>query len=163
MPTKTGHFSIVGISIRIGGLEYLEDYRGLGAIFSDGARWNSPDIPALYFAATASVAMLEMASYLPSPRLIPSNSSLGTYELPDDTPMSRRPASILPPDWRDFPDPRSTRQLGTHYLLRGDGHLLAVPAGLESIVLASPMRLGTGTIRLIGVEAELCNPRAFVL
>ena len=54
---------------RIGRQAYLEDYRGLGASYLDGGRWNAAGVPALYFAETASVAMLEMANYLPSPRL----------------------------------------------------------------------------------------------
>ena len=153
---------------RIGGLEYLEDFRGLGASFSDGARWNERGIPVLYFAQSASVAMLEMANYVPSPRLIPSNYRLGVYELPDGTPMGRWTTSTLPPDWRDFPHPKSTRKLGTDWLLHGKDHLLAVPsaavpAGLESVVLASPTRLDPGAIRLIAVEADIFNPRAFKL
>lgn len=151
---------------RIGRLEYLEDFRGLGASYRDGARWNEAGVPALYFAETASVAMLEMANYLPSPRLVPSSYRLGIYELPDDTPMDRWPVSVLPPDWRDFPYPKSTRRMGTDWLIRGNGHLLAVPsaavpAGLETIVLASPARLGAETIRLVGLEADFYSPRAF--
>ena len=97
--------------------------------------------------------MLEMANYLPSPRLVPSSYRLGIYELPDDTPMDRWPVSVLPPDWRDFPYPISTRRMGTNWLIQGNGHLLAVPsaavpAGLETILLASPARLGAETIRL---------------
>ena len=147
-------------------MEHLEDYRGLGASYRDGGRWNSVGHPALYFAETASVAMLEMANYLPSPRLIPSSYRLGIYELPDDTPMDRWPASMLPSDWRDFPYPNSTQQMGTDWLIAGDGQLLAVPsvavpAGLDAIVLASPARLDSSAVSLIGVEAEIYNPRAF--
>ena len=151
---------------RIGRLEHLEDFRGLGASYRDGGRWNRAGKPALYFAETASVAMLEMANYLPSPQLVPSNYRLGVYELPDDTPIDRWPVSALPSDWRDFPYPNSTQRMGTDWLDQGEGPLLAVPsaavpAGLEAIVLASPMRLEAGSIRLIGVEADIYNPRAF--
>ena len=152
---------------RIGRLEYLEDYRGLAASYRDGGRWNEAGIPALYFAETASVAMLEMANYLPSPRLVPSSYRLGIYELADDTPMDRWPVTELPADWRHFPYPKSTRRLGTDWLIRGEGHLLAVPsaaipAGLETVVLTSPARIGAESIRLIGMEADIYNPRAFV-
>lgn len=153
---------------RIGRLEHLDDFRGLGASYRDGARWNEAGVPALYFAQTASVAMLEMANYLPSPRLIPSGYRLGIYELRDDTPMDRWPIAMLPPDWRDFPHPKSTRQLGAEWLIRGEGHLLAipsaaVPAGLESIVLVSPARIGAQAIHLVAMEADIYNPRAFAL
>ena len=147
-------------------MEHLEDFRGLGASYRDGGRGNHAGHPALYFAETASVAMLEMANYLPSPRLVPSSYRLGIYEVPDDTPMYRWPVSMLPPNWRDFPYPRSTQQMGTDWLVAGDGQLLAVPsvavpAGLDAIVMASPSRLDAGAVRLIGVEAEIYNPRAF--
>ena len=151
---------------RIGRLEHLEDFRGLGASYRDGGRWNRVGKPALYFAEAASVATLEMANYLPSPQLVPSSYRLGVYQLPDDAPMVRWPASALPPDWRDFPYPKSTQQMGTDWLDQGEGQLLAVPsaavpAGLEAIVLASPARLEPAAIRLIGAEADIHNPRAF--
>ncbi len=147
---------------RIGRLEHLEDFSGLGASYHGGARWNEAGIPALYFAETASVAMLQMANYLPSPRLVPSSYRLGIYDLPNDTPTERWLVSMLPSDWRDFPYPKSTRQMGTDWLIGGDAHLLvvpsaAVPAGLETIVLASPARIGAGAIRLIGMEADIYN------
>ena len=54
---------------RICRVEHLEDYSGLGASYRDGGRWNEAGLAVLYFAETASVAMLEMANYLPSRRL----------------------------------------------------------------------------------------------
>ena len=38
---------------------------------------------------------------------------------------------------------------------------VAVPGGLESIVLANPNILDEGTIRLIAAEERIYNPRAF--
>ena len=78
---------------RITRIKYLEDYTGRGGSFLNGARreasplgrWNLPGIPVLYFASTPSVALLEMANYLPSPRLIPADYRLGIYHLPDNT------------------------------------------------------------------------------
>ena len=53
---------------RICRVRYLENLRGLGASYRDGARWNDPGFLIVHFAETPSVAMLEMAHYLPSPR-----------------------------------------------------------------------------------------------
>jgi hypothetical protein len=50
---------------------YLKDLSILGGSYRDGARWNSPGYPVLYFALSASTALLEMANYIPSPRLVP--------------------------------------------------------------------------------------------
>ncbi len=60
---------------------FLENYSGLGASFQDGARWNSKGYPALYFALSPATAMLEMANYLPSPRLVPADYRLGSVDV----------------------------------------------------------------------------------
>ena len=73
---------------RICHARYLEDLRGLGASYRDGARWNEPGLPIIYFAETPSVAMLEMAHYLPSPRLVPLGYRLGVYEVSDEVALA---------------------------------------------------------------------------
>ena len=120
---------------RIANRQHIGDLRGLGASFLAGARWNEAGVPALYFAASAAVAMLEMA---------------------DD----------LPADWRAFPYPTSTQELGSAWLLNGEAELLtvpstAIPGGLGEIVLASPSRLEPGAIRLVETLADLYSARAF--
>ena len=54
---------------------YLQDFSGLGASYKDGARWNSAGLPVLYFALSPATVLLEMANYLPSPRLVPPTLS----------------------------------------------------------------------------------------
>ncbi|MFT4927875.1 MAG: RES domain-containing protein, partial [Phenylobacterium sp.] len=66
---------------RICPLHFLENYSGLGGSYKDGGRWNLPGVPVMYFALSPSVALLEMANYLPSPRLVPASYRLGIYEL----------------------------------------------------------------------------------
>ena len=151
---------------RICRVDHLEHYQGLGASYRDGGRWNEPGISALYFAETASVAMLEMANYLPSPRLIPPAYRLGVYEVAGNTPTERWTIDDLPVGWDRFPYPATTQRMGADWLIQGTASLLvvpsaAVPGGLESIVLANPARLATGSIRLSAVYERLYNPRAF--
>ena len=74
---------------RICHVRYLEDLRGLGASYRDGARWNEPGFPIVYFAETPSVAMLEMAHYLPSPRLAPPG-----YRLVSTRWTARSPSNV---------------------------------------------------------------------
>ena len=88
---------------RICRVDHLESYQGLGASYRDRGRWNEPGIPALYFAETASVAMLEMAHYLPSPRLVPPTVRLAVYEVADDPPTERWTVDDLPADRDRFP------------------------------------------------------------
>ena len=151
---------------RIAGQQHIEDFRGLGASFQAGGRWNRAGTPALYFAASAAVAMLEMAQYLPSPRLVPRSYRMGVFEASDKLRLDRWRAEELPADWRSFPYPESTQALGSDWLLHGQAELLAlpsaaIPGGLGDIVLASPGRLGSGTVRLVETLADLYSPRMF--
>ena len=100
---------------RICHVRYLEDLRGLGASYRDGARWNEPGFPIIYFAETPSVAMLEMAHYLPSPRCIRHEilnfvrrvrtrkhrrgSSASGFRRCISTQSRRRGHAPSPPDW----------------------------------------------------------------
>ena len=151
---------------RIGHLKYLDDLSGMGASFTDGGRWNAQGVPVLYFAQAASIAMLEMANYLPSTRMVPTNYRLGIFEVADDMPMDCWALKDLPGDWREFPYPRSTQRLGTHWLQQAEAPLHAVPStvvpgGLENIVLASPSRLDISKVKLLSVEQDIYGLRIF--
>lgn len=145
---------------------YLKDYRGLGASYSDGARWNRARQPVLYFALSASTALLEMANYIPSPRLVPGQYRLGIYGIPDTSPIHTLPESKLPKDWAAFPYPASTQTIGSDWLSAGHemGLLVpssAVPEGLEKIMVINPQHRDCATIRLIKSTKDLYNKRTF--
>ena len=151
---------------RICHTDHLEDYQGLGASYRDGGRWNEPGIPVLYFAEAASVAMLEMANYLPSPRLVPSTYRLGVYDVAGNLPTERWTTADLPSGWDRFPWAPSTQRMGSDWLKQRRASLLvvpsaAVPGGLENIVVANPARLDAGSIRLSAVHARLYDRRTF--
>ena len=151
---------------RICHAEHLENLTGRGASYLNGGRWNRPGVPALYFAESASVAMLEMANYLPSPRLIPPTYRLGIYRTAEDVPMIRWSPEKLPCDWNAFPFPRWTQEEGSRWLIHGEESLLAVPSvavpgGLENIVLASPARITATSIRLVQALGDIYDRRAF--
>jgi RES domain-containing protein len=151
---------------RICRVDHLDNYSGLGASYRDGGRWNEPGTAVLYFAETASVAMLEMANYLPSPRLVPAGYRLGIYDIGGTPSMERWTVDDLPSGWDRFPYPLDTQRMGSDWLRHGSASLLvipsaAVPGGLDNIVLASPARLDSASIRLSAVHQHLYNPRAF--
>ncbi len=153
---------------RICRVEHLGNFEGHGASFRHGARWNLAGVPVLYFAESASVAMLEMANYLPSPRLVPATYRLGVYEVASSASMKRWPVADLPKEWAEFPHSQWTQQEGTEWLLHGKESLLsvpsaAVPGGLENIVLASPQRLAPAGIRLVEALEDIYDSRAFAI
>lgn len=145
---------------------YLEDFSGLGASYQDGARWNLPGTPVMYFASTASLAMLEMAQYLPSPRLLPKNYRLGIYSLPDTLKIEQWAVEALPADWKQFPYPRSTQQLGEDWLNSKSRVALsvpsaAVPGGLEHCVVVNPRHKLIGKLALEDTLTEIYSDRLF--
>jgi len=145
---------------------YLENYNGLGGSYRDGARWNRAEQPVLYFALLASTALLEMANYLPSPRLIPGHYRLGIYDVPDTAAFYRLPDDKLPSDWAAFPYPSSTQTIGGDWLDEGNelGLLVpssAVPEGLELIAVINPRHPACASIQLEKSTAELFNKRTF--
>ena len=151
---------------RICRIEHLENFEGHGASFRHGGRWNNAGVPVLYFAGSASVAMLEMANYLPSPRLVPAAYRLGVYEVASTASTKRWQVRDLPKDWNEFPHSPWTRKAGTDWLLHGRESLLsvpsaAVPGGLENILLANPHRLAPAGIRLIEAIEDIYDSRAF--
>jgi RES domain-containing protein len=144
----------------------LEDYRGLGASYRDGARWNRAGQPVVYFALSAATALLELANYLPSPRLIPAGFRLGIYEVPDRLPLHTLPDDRLPPDWAAFPYPTSTQTIGGDWLLTGKAFGLlvpsaAVPEGLEKIAVVNPGHPACAKVRLLRSTVNLYNKRTF--
>lgn len=153
---------------RICRAEHLENFEGQGASFRHGGRWNRAGVPVLYFAESASVAMLEMANYLPSPRLVPAAYRLGVYEVASSASVKRWRVDDLPKDWDEFPHSPWTQQEGTEWLLHGKESLLsvpsaAVPGGLENIVLASPHRLAPAGIRLVDALKNIYDSRTFAI
>lgn len=153
---------------RICPVKHLENFEGKGASFLHGGRWNVAGVPVLYFAESAGVAMLEMANYLPSPRLVPATYRLGVYEVASSVPMTRWKVEDLPKDWNGFPHSPWTRKEGTEWLLRGKGSLLcvpsaAVPGGLGNLVLVSPHRLAPPGIRLVEALEDIYDSRAFAI
>jgi len=144
----------------------IKDYSGLGASYEDGARWNVVGQPVLYFAATPSVAMLEMANYLPSPHHIPPSYRLGIYALAKRVKTETWAVEDLPKNWRQFPYPKSTQSKGAEWLAaKKCGFLLvpsvAVPGGLENIVVVNPLHKDIQHLEHVGTEKQIFNARVF--
>ena len=151
---------------RVTNFAYAENYNGRGASFLDGARWNERGVPVIYFGASPSVAMLELANYIPSPRLLPKNSVMCVYEIPDDTVVEKLGILDLESDWSDFPYPASTQKLGTEFLQSGRALAIEVPSsavtgGLECIIVINPLHPDIGKVRLIETHTQIYNVRAF--
>jgi RES domain-containing protein len=143
---------------------YLENFSGMGASFTHGARWNLKAYPVLYFALSPSVAMLEMANYLPSPRLVPKNYRLGVYHLPEQ--YIEHFSAPLTEEWAEYPYPLSTQILGSQWLSKSSNTALVLPSaatpnGLESIAMLNPLHGGIKQLALVKSYQDIFNKRAF--
>lgn len=150
---------------RIGPEQYLTNFSGLGASYRDGARWNLPGLPVVYFALSPSVAMLEMANYLPSPRLVPKSYRLAKYEL-KDIDYDQWHVKDLPAEWNSYPHTFSTQSLGSAWLKKNDKVILilpssAVPEGLECIALFNPNHPDAKKLVLVDSLKEIYSERMF--
>ena len=151
---------------RIAPEKHLDNFQGLGASYKDGARWNKPEDPVIYFALSAATALLEMANYLPSPHLIPESYRLGVYQVPDNTQFYSLTDENLPDDWAFFPYPVSTQAIGSQWLKSNKELAMivpscAVPNGLEKIAVINPGHEDRKNIKLIKSISDLFNKRTF--
>jgi len=151
---------------RIGPEQHLSDLSGMGASYQDGARWNRAGQPVIYMAFSPAVAMLELAHYLPNPRLVPKSYRLATFELPEGVQLDNISLADLPADWADFPHPAAVQKIGGDWLSSTSNLVLSAPSsavagGLESIAVLNPRHIDIAKLALIEVTSEIYNPRAF--
>ena len=151
---------------RISHQNFLTNLSGTGASYQDGARWNSPGNPVVYFAGSSSVAMLEMANYIPNPKLIPKQFKLGIYGLEKPTDIEKITVKNLPDQWNSYPHHAHTKFVGDEWLVSGRTALLEVPSasvpdGLESIFLLNPRHPESQFIKLIKTVDQIYSERMF--
>jgi len=86
-----------------------------------GGRWNSAGRPAVYAAASPSLAVLEVLVHLDLPgELMPDDYRLLGIEIPDDTPIERLEQAP--------PDADACLAVGDAFLARSQAAVLLVPS-----------------------------------
>ena len=86
-----------------------------------GGRWNSAGRPAIYTAASPSLAVLEVLVHLDlPPELMPDDYRLLAIEIPDDAPVERVDEAPA--------DPQACLAAGDGFLIRGVALTLLVPS-----------------------------------
>ena len=120
-----------------------------------GGRWTSPGRPAIYAAASAGLAVLEVLVHLDlPPDLIPRDYRLLRIELPADAPaeiLARAPA-----------DDRDRRRLGDRFLERGEALALRVPSVIvpdEHNAILNPLHRAMAGVRLVADHPFRFDPR----
>jgi RES domain-containing protein len=106
--------------------KYIEPLSGKGAALR-GARWNSVGIELIYTAGNRSLAMAEVAVHLTFATL-PADYYMLTIHIPDDLKTIRLSTKDLPADWRNFPHPVATQQVGDRFVSEGKSAVLIIPS-----------------------------------
>ena len=108
-----------------------------------GGRWNSPGVPAVYAAASISLALLEILVHLPHPE------ALAAYRLCqfsfDERDVDFLADPQLPVDWRRSPFSKNSQELGDAWIERAAALALSLPSAVvpqERIFLINPLHPG---------------------
>lgn len=100
-------------------------FDGIGAKRT-GGRWNSKGRLCTYVSSSVSLALLEVMVHLKSYDLL-ANYVLMELEFPADSAMSL-PDEDLPLNWREYPAPPETADVGDMWLADGVSLALSVPS-----------------------------------
>ena len=96
---------------RISKSEYAQDVSGTGARLF-GGRWNHVNVPCIYTACSAALAVLEYSVNV-NVAFVPRNLSLAIFEVEE---RSVYRVDSLPGDWAEIPAPLSAKDLGSALL-----------------------------------------------
>jgi len=113
-----------------------------------GGRWNSKGIPAVYTAATKSLATLEMAVQAGS--LLPRYAVIEAV-IPDDVVIETIDHLTLPDDWRSYGDNQALRQIGDDWLIQRRTAVLRVSSAVivdEYNYILNPMHPDFAKIKI---------------
>lgn len=95
--------------------------------FRNGARWNKPNVPALYTSANVQNAMLEIANYSLTPSMANSLYTMAVFEFPELRLKTIEPAE-LPAKWSHRDHKLSVKNAGNKYLTSKDWEGIVVPS-----------------------------------
>jgi RES domain-containing protein len=138
---------------------YADDLSGKGSELS-GGRWNRKGIPALYAAATGSLAMLETIVHCSRIEDLYGRIIAG-IEVPDQH-GAHVSIDDLPPDWRTIPWNSETVDFGSDWLSSRKGLYLRIPSVVipsEYIFLLNPSHPEYSSVRITSKTVFSPDPR----
>ncbi|TKB97027.1 RES family NAD+ phosphorylase [Pedobacter cryophilus] len=113
---------------RLGSCKFSADTSGEGSRLY-GGRWNTIGVPAVYFASSRALAVLEVLVHLP-PALLPSDFCMAILKL--ETIAFEITENQLPTGWNTFPFLKQVQLIGNSFFKEGKHLLLKVPSAVVS-------------------------------
>ena len=115
---------------RLSGAAFADRFDG-GYGLQHAGRWNERGQLVTYCATGPALCVLEKLVHVEDAALLPDDTMLIRYDVPDDLRVEESRLADLPEDWRA--DQRSTRRVGGAWLDRASSCLLRVPSAIVPI------------------------------
>ncbi len=128
--------------------------------FLVGGRWHHKGVRVVYCAGSLSLAALEQFVHFGKRQRKISLVQI-EIDIPEDI-IELLPNNKLPSDWREFPAPTSTADLGTSWLTSGKAAVLCVPSVLspkEHNYIVNPLHADAARIKVRSKSAYSFDPR----
>lgn len=116
---------------RLSEADYAERFDGGFGLFHDG-RWNERGRPITYCSTGPALCVLEKLAHIEDVSLLPDDTVLVRYDVPDRLRIEESSLEDLPEGWRL--NERLTRAIGNAWLDRVSTCLLRVPSVIVPIV-----------------------------
>jgi len=124
-----------------------------------GGRWNEKGTRLVYTSSTLSLAALECLVHV-EPGLL--NRPLFQFRIEIEDGMVETLTAVLPPNWREYPSPDATKQIGTRWAASKRALVLAVPSVIipeERNYLIDPLHPDFRTLAIDEGEPFSFDPR----
>lgn len=147
---------------RLSRQKFAEPLSGKGAAIK-GARWNSSGIELIYTAKNRSLAMAEVAVHLTLATL-PEDYVIVTIHIPDNLPVKKIEAESLPQNWKNFPHPNSTQNIGDNFVIENKYVAMMIPSVVthgDFNVVINPKHKDFKKVKIIKIEAFPFDKRIF--
>ena len=118
---------------RLSGADYAGRFDGGYGLGHEG-RWNTAGRPVTYCSTGPALCVLEKLVHIDDPLLLPDDTMLVCYEVPDDVVIETMGLERLPSDW--LTAQRGTQSMGDVWLRGSTAVLLSVPSAVVPIAHA---------------------------
>lgn len=143
----------------INGIEIPAAFCGEGSSLY-GGRWNSIGTPIVYAAGNQSLAILEIAVHIESPRQLEHYS---LFEVSfDESLVFELSLDSLPEDWQSNPAPESVKAIGDQWVKQADSLVLQVPSTIVNDTpnyIINPYHPDLNKLNIIGPIPYPIDPR----
>jgi RES domain-containing protein len=150
------------IVFRLSKTKYVTDVLGKGAEKS-GGRWNSKGVALIYTSESRALCTTEIAVHTPLGN-VPLDYCSIAFQIPDNIPILELKPGNLPSDWKSFPHPHSTQEIGDKFIADNKFLVMKVPSVVvqeESNYLINPNHKDIGKIKVAKPEPFNFDERLF--